>query len=417
MIRNSETGDFDAIVVGGGPAGSVAGAALGRAGRRVLILERERFPRFHIGESLLPRTAPALEEIGVLDRLEREGFTRKWGASFLTADGTIHLRADFRDSGWPRHAHHVLRERFDEVLLQHARECGAEVREGCRAREVRLDLPGGGVEVTYEHDGGAAQARGAVLIDASGRQGFLARRLDLREVDPGLRKVAVYGHFEGVDGLAGDAAGDIRLVSRADLSWLWLIPLAGGRTSVGAVFDHDAHPSGADPGDTLARIVAETPAVSAAMTGARACGAARFEGDFSYTVRAYAGDRWLLAGDAGSFLDPVFSTGVHLAVHGGLAAARAVLSGRPGALRAYDRDQRRLYRFWRRFVTGFYDPGFRDLLFQPAASNRLYRAVVSILSGNDRPGWWTRSLVGVFLALARLQGRVPLVPRIHRGEP
>ena len=148
------------------------------------------------------------------------------------------------------------------------------------------------------------------------------------------------GRAVRIDRIAGDP-GDVRLISRPDMTWLWMIPLAGGRTSLGAVFDRDLHPSGADPAAALARIVATTPVVERAMRGARSCGAARFEGDFSYTVRSYAGDRWLLAGDAGSFLDPIFSTGVHLAVHGGLDAARALLAGSPRALRAYDFDPAR----------------------------------------------------------------------------
>jgi len=182
---------------------------------------------------------------------------------------------------------------------------------------------------------------------------------------------------------------------------------------VGAVYDLANRDSGADPEATLRSAAADTPVVAACMNGARAAGPVRYEADFSYHARSYSGPRWLLAGDSGCFLDPVFSTGVHFALLSGLEAADAVLAGTARARRTYDQVQRRRYRFFRRFARGFYDPGFRDLLFRPDVSRAIGRAVVSVLAGDDRPGPAARFFLRLFLGLTRVQRFIPLVPRLH----
>ena len=395
------SGQCDVVVVGGGPAGAVAAAALARAGRSVIVLERDHFPRFHIGESLLPESLPVLEKIGVAPLIEREAFPVKHGATFILENGRARTRICFADAlGERGFARQVLRSRFDEILLRHAADSGAEVREGAAATEVSFAADG--VRVN--------DIDAKCLIDASGRWGFLARKLSLRRPHPGLRKVAVYAHFPGTIRPSRTEEGDIVIVSRRNLEWIWLIPLPDGCTSVGAVFDHSDHPSGADPAVVLRERLQSVPILRAAFDGCEPTTVARFEADFSYVSSRYAGDRWLMAGDAGAFLDPAFSTGVHLALTTGWDAAQAVLTNRH---RAYGRAFARRLKVYDRFASGFYDSAFRDVLFSPQAAPGMARAVTGVLAGAPPRGWRDRSRVALFHLLTRLQRRLPLVARTH----
>lgn len=407
---------YDTVVIGGGPAGSLAAATLAASGRKVLLLERERFPRFHIGESLLPLSRPVLERIGVWPVLEEAGFPVKRGATFITADGSTSFRADFvRLIGNEQGAIlNVERARFDEILLRHAAARGAEVREECVVTGVEpCDEE---VRVTYEGGGAEVAVSAGTLIDASGRRGVLAQKNGLRQIDPGLRNVAAFSHFRGVPREAGERAGDIRVVSRSDLAWFWFIPVSAELTSVGVVLPRSTHGSGSRPDEVLARAVDETPVAAQWMTRAVPVMQARFEADFSYGVTRYAGRRWLLAGDAGSFIDPIFSTGVHLGVQAGAEAAQAVLAGTRAARAAYARTQRRRYLFFRSFVNRFYQASFRDLFFRPTISDPIYRAIATVLSGNDRPGFGARLRIAQLTLLSFAQRFVPLVPRLHGGQ-
>ena len=416
---------YQAVVIGGGPAGSTAAWRLARAGRRVLLVERERFPRFHIGESLLPASNAVFRALGLDERVRGEGFVEKRGASFATEDGELSSYIDFTacPSVPAPLTYQVPRARFDQLLLEHADEAGVEVRQDCRAREVAFEPGGVTLELVPSREASvreaSARVEAEVVIDASGQAGFLAKRLRLRRVDPDLRHVAAYAHFEGVAQPSGERAGDIRIVSRRDMSWIWLIPLSEALTSVGVVMPR-LRPTGEKPEDLLDRHLAETPVVAEQVTGAKRVSQARYEADFCYAPRAYAGDRWLLAGDAGSFLDPVFSSGVLLALESGYEAGeavdRALVQGDVSAhaFAAYQRTQRCRYRAFRRFVRGFYQPGFRDLFFHPTHRWGLLNAIVAALAGNWRPSLATRARLGLFFAMAAVQRVVPLVPRRHR---
>ena len=412
---------FDVAVIGGGPAGSAAACRLARSGRRVVLFERDRFPRFHIGESLLASVNDALDEIGARDLVRGQGFPQKWGATFGTADGGIERFADFATSPevpapqtWQ-----VPRAEFDELLLRHAAACGADVREGHRVLDVAFAADG--VTVTVRDESGREeQIRAAALVDASGRVGLLARKFGLRVTEPRLANIAVFAHYSGVPRAEGRRAGDIRIIARHDLGWFWFIPVSDTLMSVGVVLPRRAYDalSRMTAETLLDHVIAETPAAAALMGGARREWPVRVEKDFSFGARAYAGDRWLLVGDAGAFLDPVFSTGVAIALESGVEAGRALdralatgdLSAR--AFAAFERRQRQRYRAFRRFVLAFYTRGFRDLFFQPVPMPVVFRSVVTSLAGYWRPSWSARAWQRVFFLLTRLQELIPLAQRI-----
>jgi flavin-dependent dehydrogenase len=267
--------------------------------------------------------------------------------------------------------------------------------------------------------------RAAAVVDASGRFGLLARKFGLRVEEPRLANIAVFAHYSGVPRGEGRRAGDIRIVARPDLGWFWLIPISAELMSVGVVLPRaafDALPRMA-PDALLEHAIQETPAAATLMREARREWPVRVEKDFSFGARAYAGDRWLLVGDAGSFLDPVFSTGVAIALESGVEAGRALdralasgdLSAR--AFATFNRRQRQRYLSFRRFVLGFYTHGFRELFFAPTPPPRIFRALITSLAGYWRPSARTRAWQTFFFLLARLRDRFPSAPRAPEGKP
>jgi flavin-dependent dehydrogenase len=421
--------DFDVAVVGGGPGGSAAGSVLARKGHRVLVLERERFPRFHIGESQLPWINGILSQIGADEVVARAGFVRKWGASFTTAGGEADQYADFAQA-WevPQpQTYQVERQKFDKLLLEHAAKCGATVLLGRRAEEVAFDQEG--VTLTYSGDeAGEVSVRVLALIDASGRTGFLAQHLGERRMDPILKNISVHRQFDGVPRLEGRRAGDIRMVTRPDKGWFWFIPISDTVTSVGVVVPQEVYKASArsTPEETLAHFLSETAAARRLVENAKPVTPARFDADYSYLHSQHAGDRFALVGDAGAFLDPIFSTGVLLAMQSGVEAAEAISAGlRVGDLSsrcftAYERRLVRRYHHFRRFATGFYDPAFRDLFFSRSSRFGIYEAVLSVLGGNWRPSWRTRLRLRMFfilVALQRIRSARPSRSAVHPVSP
>ncbi|HEY7037995.1 MAG TPA: NAD(P)/FAD-dependent oxidoreductase [Methylomirabilota bacterium] len=415
---------YDVAVIGGGPGGSSAATTLARRGRRVLLLERERFPRFHIGESQLPWINGVLEQLGAHDAVAKAGFVQKWGASFWEIDGTPAAYIDFSaavETPMPQ-TYQVPRARFDELLLRHAERCGVSVHEGHRAVDAVFERDG--VTLRYAGpDGAERTARVAAVVDASGRAGFLSRKIGGYEHDRLLQHVAVHAQYEGVPRPEGRAAGDIRVLTRTDVGWIWLIPLSETVTSVGAVVPQALHRRESKPtaDESLDHYLSQTPAAPSLLKVARRVSPARYDADYSYLARTMAGDRWVAVGDASCFLDPIFSTGVLLAMQGGLEAGAAIDTGlRVGDLSArrfadYERAVRRRYHYFRRFVVGFYDPYFRRLLFRRSRRLGIYEAVLSALSGNWRPSLATRLRIQVFFAIVGLKRWLRIAPPQDAG--
>lgn len=409
---------YDVIVIGGGPSGSSVAARLVQRGRRVLLLEKEHFPRFHIGESLLPCSMPLLEELGAMPALQAHGFLPKYAAEFVTADGSLTQRYAFADGlipGAPS-AFEVDRAEFDHLLLKNAARLGVDVREG--AAVTRFEIGRDGAEVTARDDAGNETRFSAqLLIDATGQTSMLAGKLGLREMDLGLKNFAVFSHFEGAERHQGKREGDISVVLVPG-GWWWVIPLADGRTSVGQVGPASLL-RGRKPDEAyFHEQIAATPYLAKRLGQATRVAPVRTISDYSYVSRKLAGDRFVLVGDAGAFIDPVFSTGVYLGMVGAFRAAEAV----DAALSAgrYSRREFVDYEAWvlkqvdtyKKFVKGFYKPEFVELLMAPSNFLDLRAAITSLLAGFgvDRPEINARVLV--FLGLAKLNKRFTLVPRL-----
>jgi len=392
-----------------------------RGGRTVLLFERDQFPRFHIGESLLASVNDAFDALGVQDKIRAMNFPEKWGAIFGTGDGSVERYAGFAEPGGVPQPQtwQVDRAKFDEVLLAHARSCGVDVRQGHRVTEATFDAEGVTVEVTPP-SGERQSVRARALIDASGRWGLLARKFSLRVDEPRLANIGIFSHYAGVPRAEGPRACDIRIIARDDLGWFWLIPISQELMSVGVVLQRpvfDTWPKMTHE-EVLERAIAETPAVARLLRHATREWPVRVEKDFSYGSKGYAGDRWLLAGDAGSFLDPVFSTGVAIALESGVEAGKemcaALAADNLSAARfgAFSDRQRARYLAFRRFVVGFYSRPFRDLFFQPDPPPPLFNAVVRLLAG-----YWQPPTLTSRVCLEAFYGMVWLHEKFHVIDP
>ena len=317
----------DVVVIGGGPGGTTAATMLARQGARVLLLERERFPRDHIGESLLPASMPVLEELGVMPALQGAGFLPKWGATMVWGKERAPWSWYFKETNqkYP-HSYQVWRPQFDQLLLENSRSAGVDVREGHRVVEVLME-GGSAAGVTYlAEDGSRHTARAGFVVDASGQGGLLSQKLGLRRWDSFFRNLAAYGYFEGARRIPPPDETNIFIESYAH-GWFWTIPLHTGWTSVGAVVDsaksQDAiRRRGAH--SFLMEQLAQAPQTARMLRDARLAAGPFVIKDWSYVCEGLVGDGYILAGDAACFVDPLFSSGVHLALMAGVLAAAYV---------------------------------------------------------------------------------------------
>jgi flavin-dependent dehydrogenase len=418
--------DFDFAVAGGGPAGSSAAISLGQRGHSVVLLERDTFPRFHIGESLLSTANDAFATLGVAKRIEAACFPEKWGARLFTHDGQSGRYVDFtcvREVTKPQ-TYQVCREEFDRILLERAREVGVHVREACDVTGCEFTPDAAVLDVASRVDAATGRVHVRALVDATGRGGLLARKFNLRTEEPRLANIAVFSHYTNVPRLGGPRPDDIRLIARSDAGWFWLIPISKELTSVGVVLPKALYRILANGSleETLNRTISDTPIVAKLMRNARREWPVRVEKDFSYSASRYAGDRWILAGDAGSFLDPVFSTGVSIAMESGIEAATELHRGlmrndfSASSFAAFSRRQRKRFETFRRFVTGFYTPQFRDIFFSPEPPTLIFRSVATMLAGKWNASLWTRFLNQVFFGMVSIQKRFNITRPVFRRD-
>jgi len=408
---------YDVVIAGGGPAGSTTGLVLARAGFSVCILEKDKHPRFHIGESILPRNMALLQELGLEPELRKLPHLPKYGAEFGMGNDFVTRKFGFADGLLPGFAvFNIERAHLDKMLLDQARAAGADVFEETPVKEI----------VTLAHDKvrvrtATSEVSGRVLIDASGTGTVIGRHLNIRRnfKDPNLQKVAHFEHFEGVERPAGMETGHPGIIM-CEEGWFWLIGLTETKTSVGFV----SRPSftktlNIHPKRLLSWAVQRCPVVRHRMRNAVGPRENIVLSDFSYRCRPYAGDGYFMVGDAACFLDPIFSTGVTLAMMSGKHTADLVtglLQGRTtpqAARRSHIRFVNDSCRpFWR-LIRAYYGHSFRELFMEGQGPFQMQRAIISILAGQvfPTPIWSLRWRHMAFAMCVRLQKHFPLVPR------
>ena len=419
---------YDVAIIGGGPAGSTAATLLAKAGRRVIVFEREKFPRFHIGESLLPFSVQTFDRLGVREKLDRT-FMPKFGGEIVAACGTKGVKFYFKDGFRSQRdrAYQVTRSEFDKVLLDHSRENGAEVRE--ETEVIKLDFEDDRVKVDIETARGErSTVEARYLLDCSGRQTILGGWFNLKKTYDHLRKFSVFAHYDNVERLPGKDATLIRMVRGLD-RWFWLIPLTETRTSVGVVMDTGIfRASKLAPDVALEKFIAEQPLMVEKMKNATRVSPVYSASDFSYRNRRLAGDRWLLAGDAAGFIDPVFSSGVFLAIMSAEKAAdtlEEVLrdeSKRRRLFKKYSRTVNRVMDTYLTFVNSWYKRGkeFLEVFLNPTETMQIAAAVNAVLAGNAGKSFaikWRMWLFYFFVYAQRFfsfSPRLSLVPKQNK---
>lgn len=408
----------DVAIIGGGPGGSTAANLLAQAGRSVVLFERERFPRFHIGESLLPHNVRIFERLGIAGRLSAS-FMEKWGVEFVSSDGALTRLFHFDEAIDPRYpmCFQVPRAEFDLLLLEEAARRGCEVHQEAVVGAVHQDGEGAW-RLSVEEAGARREHRARFLVDASGRDGVLARARGLRDMDPLHRRAAIFAQFRGVPRRSGRDAGNIIIILMRD-GWFWVIPFSDGRTSVGVVAEgRRIGEQGVPPDVALGRAIARCPAASRLMARAERVSPVYSTSDWTYNSREIAGPGHLLVGDAAAFIDPVFSTGVLLAMSSAeMAAAILDESLERGAIpaglrREYERRVTRHVRGYRRMVDAFYSRAFPRLCFFPERRLGLPGAVLTLLAGDMEPAWRVRWRLDLFFRVAALYRRFDLGPRV-----
>lgn len=401
------------LVIGGGPAGSTVASLLAEKGHHVVLLEKARHPRFHIGESLLPANLPLFERMGIADQIRAIGM-HKPGAEFVSMDHGRAQTFSFAEA-WDRSmpaAYQVRRAEFDDILFRHARAKGARAFEGVKVTGVEF-LPGGGADVeARDGDGQALRWHTRFVVDASGRDTFLGNRFRIKHRNPRHNSSAIYAHFEGAARGEGEAEGIIRIFWFAH-GWFWFIPLTRGTTSIGMVtWPYHMKTRGARSLEQfLADNIATCPPLAERLSGATRASPVEATGNYSYVCERTHGEGYLMLGDAYAFIDPVFSSGVWLAMHSAVAGAEAVDTclrdpqRSAAALRRFDRVMRHGPRAFSWFIYRVTQPIMRDFLMGPNNAFRMKEAILSVLAGDvfgKTPIWRSIALFKAVYYLANL---------------
>ena len=378
----------DVLVIGGGPAGSTTAALLAARGLAVTLLEKDKHPRFHIGESLLPMNLPLLEQMGLKDKVAAIGMLKP-GIEFVAPDRDKNVRLDFARAWGAKSSYsfQVRRSTFDHILIDNAAQKGAAVIEECRADCVEFD--DNGVTVAATTNAGDEQVwRARFLVDATGRDTLLATHFGIKQRNRRHNSAALFGHFTGAQRLPGRSEGNISIFL-FEHGWFWFIPLADGATSVGAVCTVDYIKS--RKGDVTAffmETIALCPKLAVRLANATLNGPATATGNYSYRADRMAGKNYLMVGDAYAFIDPVFSTGVYIAMRGAFLAADTVMAclEKPHraahALGKFDREVRRSLGTFSWFIYRINKPALRDLIMAPKNVFRMVDAIMAVLAGD-----------------------------------
>ncbi len=383
--------DCDVLVIGGGPAGSTAAALLAERGHRVTLLEKAHHPRFHIGESLLPANLPLLEKLGVADAVKAIGM-EKWGAEFVSPwheHKQAFEFADAMDKSMPM-AYQVRRSEFDEILIRNASRKNARVVEGCQVQDVEFLPDNAGALVQARHEDGSMETVHArFVLDASGRDTFLGNRLKAKRRNKKHNSAAIYGHFAGAERNAGKAEGNITIFW-FEHGWIWFIPLADGTTSVGAVtwpyYLKTRHKKPLE--QFLLETIALCPPLSKLLQHAHLTAPVEATGNFSYVCDRTHGSNYLLLGDAYAFIDPVFSSGVMLAMHSAFVGADTVDTclrhpqQAAAALKKFDHTMRIGLKEYSWFIYRMTNPTLRNMFMRPRNVFRVQEALLSMLAGD-----------------------------------
>ena len=380
----------DVAVIGGGPAGSTTATLLAEKGWQVVLFEKDRFPRFHIGESLLPMNLPILERLGVLDQVREIGVV-KYGADFgPDVDGngleTIYF-AEALDKNHP-YAFQVKRAEFDKLLLDNAVRQGVEVHQGVRVSTIDLGDHAPSRLQTTADDGTTRHWQARFVVDASGRDTLLSRKLGLKQKNDRHQSAAIFGHFKNVTRRPGKDGGNIGIYWFKH-GWFWMIPLRDDTMSVGAVcWPSYLKTRRTGIAEFLQQTIALCPPVRERMQDARLIGEARATGNYSYRASRMTGDNYLLVGDAFAFVDPVFSSGVYFAMNGATLAADAVdcwltdPAAAGPALRRFERQVRHGIGTVSWFIYRFTSPAMQRLFMAPRNVFRIKEALISMLAGD-----------------------------------
>ncbi|MFT3992379.1 MAG: NAD(P)/FAD-dependent oxidoreductase [Luteolibacter sp.] len=416
---------YDAIIIGGGPGGSTAGSVLAKAGKKVLILERENFPRFHVGESLIPYGNDVLKEIGAWDKMMELGFMEKLGAEFVLGNSKAAINIIFGRYLKPGYAQtfQVERARFDNLLLENSVSLGCEVWQ--QAKVSSAEVMENGATVTCEYQGQTHKLSSRWILDASGRDAFLGRQMKLPKTDLGLpKKFATFAHFKNVKRNDAPSQGHITIV-RLDFGWFWMIPLDAEKTSVGLVqtLEH-FKATGLSPEACFEYVVANSTELRKRMGNAERVCDYSFAGDYTYRHLQNAGPRWLLIGDAAGFIDPIFSSGVMLAIKSGHLAAKQVVAAdaKGGSLsesaqKRYTKKVGKMAQVFLNMIKMFYDNHSFEVFMTPQPPRGMEWAVNNLVAGNTHLGWRLQFHVWLFYRVCWLQRFFRMVPKLDLTQP